>query len=267
MIDDLIEISHFAARHPLWVQGGGGNCSVKNNTQMLIKASGFVLEDVCHENGFVEIDLATGKPSQETSLRPSMEAPLHLLLGRYVIHTHPAIVGPLLCSEEGPSHFRKIFPENHFVWIDYTTPGKKLFSAVEEKLKSENIDTQKPIALFLQNHGLFTAAPNKVQAMTLHHEVFERCEDFFKINSTDNPLLKDQQYLSPDHAVYSAIDENTLSEKQIKALVELEQYSSFVLSKIFAKNWTPRFLSSAHIAELLGMEEEKYRQKLWDKKI
>jgi rhamnose utilization protein RhaD (predicted bifunctional aldolase and dehydrogenase) len=266
MIDDLIEISHFAARHPLWVQGGGGNCSVKNNTQMVIKASGFVLEDVCHENGFVELNLATGEPSHETSLRASMESPLHLLLGRYVIHTHPAIVGALLCAEEGSSYFKKIFPENHFVWIDYTTPGKKLFSAVAEKLKAEKIDTQKPIALLLQNHGLFTAAPTKIQAMELHHEVMERCEKNFKTTSVEKSLLKRGQYLSPDHAVYGALDENTLSEKQIKALIELEQYSSFVLAKIFGNHWTPRFLSDTHIAELLGMEEEKYRQQLWGKK-
>lgn len=266
MIDDLIEISHFAARHPLWVQGGGGNCSVKNNTHMVIKASGFVLEDVCHENGFVEIDLKTGQPAGETSLRASMESPLHLLLSQYVLHTHPAIVGALLCSEEGPSYFSKLFPENHFIWIDYTTPGKKLFSVVAEKLKNKDIDTQKPIALLLQNHGLFTAAPTKNQAMTLHCEVMDRCENFFKANSQDKPLLKKGQYLSPDHAVFGALNEDCLSEKQLKALVELEQYSDFVLSKILAKNWTPRFLSDRHIAELLGMEEEKYRQQLWDKK-
>lgn len=261
-IQDLIDISHYAARHPDWVQGGGGNCSVKSGARMIIKASGFFLEEVTADHGFVFMDLKSEKP--EGSLRPSMEYPLHLLLNRFVIHTHPAPLGALVCSAEGREAFRQHFPEKHFFWIPYATPGRKLFEKVRETLAGAAAGSG-PRVLFLENHGLFAAAETKDETRRLHEEAIRRCEQLLPAGESDSLGLA-HQYLTPDHAVYDHMDRTKLSEKQRLCQQELDAFSRDVLGRIRAKGWTPRFLELGAVAELLGMEEERYRRELWKPK-
>ena len=175
-IQDLIDISHYAARHPSWVQGGGGNCSVKARGRMFIKASGFFLEELAEDNGYSILDLATKQPAENNRLKPSMEFPLHTLLGNYVIHTHPSAAGALVCAGEGKAEFRKIFPEPHFIWVDYANPGLNLFLKVRETLAGLPQPVPEDKVLFLQNHGLFAAAAAKKRCMELHDEAIARCE-------------------------------------------------------------------------------------------
>lgn len=128
-LEELIRISHTVGADPDLVQGGGGNTSVKtrDGRSLLIKASGFQLGEMDGGRGWVELDLERLRailarkelpklPEKEREVevlrllqgtvlrprgaRPSVEASLHALLDRVVIHTHPIGIGALLASKD-----------------------------------------------------------------------------------------------------------------------------------------------------------------------
>ncbi len=109
---DLIRISNAAGKDPAFVQGGGGNTSVKTDDGkfMYIKASGTALKDMNSKKGWRRMDLGSvlsvmrdgliaklGVHTRETEVvdrlllacddnitdgsRPSVEAHLHAFLG------------------------------------------------------------------------------------------------------------------------------------------------------------------------------------------
>ena len=262
MLSDLIEVSKFAARHPDWVQGGGGNCSVKLNGQMWIKASGYFLEEVSRDGGYAVLEMASGKVIDPRGPKPSLEAPLHSLLGTYVIHTHPIPVVALVSSFEGAENFRKIFPENHFHWVEYAAPGRALYETVRRMLDGKN---QSSLGLFLQNHGLFVSAQKKEEAFALHLEIISRLEKFFGAESALDAIMA-QHFLTPDHAVYGcAEDGKGMTQKQMKAREETLFLVGSALAHIRKKGWRARWLDPEEVAKITEMEEEKYRKSLWGK--
>ncbi|HTL48107.1 MAG TPA: class II aldolase/adducin family protein [Verrucomicrobiae bacterium] len=265
-IRDLIDISHYAARHPSWVQGSGGNCSVKAENLMAIKASGYFLEEVGEDKGFVVLDLVSKRAAGgDPNARPSMEFPLHTLLNRFVIHTHPVPVGALVCSQEGKKEFRKIFPESHFIWVDYATPGLQLFLKVRETLAALTPPPQDKV-LFLENHGLFAAAETKERCMQLHSQAIERCEKALPAAKAAAEKTTAAGYLTPDHVVFFNLDRKTLSPKQRQALSELEAFAAEVAARVKTRGWSLKALAEQDAQFLLQMEEEKYRQDLWKDK-
>ena len=119
-------MSHAVGANTRFVQAGGGNTSVKSadGTLMFIKASGTPLADMDARRGWALVDTAKvmqifdqrrllSAPSSEreaevlrmldesviapADARPSVEAPLHALLGKVVIHSHPPAVNALTC--------------------------------------------------------------------------------------------------------------------------------------------------------------------------
>lgn len=261
-LSDLIEISHYAAQHPRLVQGGGGNCSVKAKDRRWVKASGYFLEDISASGGYAILDAVSGMPVDESKGKASMEAPLHTLLGDYVIHTHPIAVAAFVSSEEAKADFRSIFPESCYVWIDYAPPGKLLFEKVKETISAEAIRGN--LILFLQNHGLFVSSPSKEQCMRLHEETVKRLEIFFG-PCQDLPVIPSGKFLTPDHAVYEHLAAPDLSVKQRISVEETLLFARHALSLIKAKGWNPHWLPEDQIAFVLGMDQEKYRQQIWKK--
>ena len=64
-LKNFVEISRYAGERFDLVQAAGGNTSVKlKNSEMLIKASGFLLSDVAENNGYSKVD--TKKNSKYT---------------------------------------------------------------------------------------------------------------------------------------------------------------------------------------------------------
>ena len=113
----FIKLSHIGGSRADYVQGGGGNTSVKlKDGSMAIKASGFCLKDIQMQNGYAVLDgnalrkfyrennpedfedcEASGSQCTKENvldvagipkLRPSVEAGFHSLLKTYVLHTH-----------------------------------------------------------------------------------------------------------------------------------------------------------------------------------
>jgi len=183
---------------PEYVLAGGGNTSCKIEGELYIKASGTSLADIT-EDQFVIMDrvllqslwtkqypsndnlrektilkdVMDARRSDQYPKRPSVEVLLHdLFPQRFVVHTHPAIVNAITCSNEGQKAIEKLFGD-HVIWIDEIKPGFLLASAVKEKVNKYTLGMLKPPQLlFMQNHGLLAAADSVEEISSLHDYVF-----------------------------------------------------------------------------------------------
>ena len=146
-LSDLIKVSNAAGKDPAFVQGGGGNTSLKteDGKHMFIKASGTALKFMSPNKGWRRIELAPifdmmkdkelpklpaniREPEVVNRLlaacddtvtdgsRPSVEAHLHAFLGKCVIHLHPNAIGAYVNAKNG----KALLPQN-------TSPGQCLF--------------------------------------------------------------------------------------------------------------------------------------------
>ena len=206
----LLEISHTIGSKSEYVQGGGGNTSVKSadGRTMAIKASGTTLAQMSATAGWAELDLAkilsifdraelASLPAREreaqvlehqaaavvgkTQGRPSVESPLHALLGRVVIHTHPVGVNALTCGPGEKALSELTRPgELPPLWIPYTDPGWRLATVIKSAISAyQEKHGQPPAVIFLENHGIFTTAAGAQECLALHLEWIERCTKYF----------------------------------------------------------------------------------------
>jgi len=135
-----------------FVQGPGGNISVKNGNEIIVKTSGTCLGDtqtyeICDltilrkclsdKNDSVNDAVLHGSGT------PSMEAYFHTLPKRLCVHLHPISLS-LLLQNEDPS-----IPG--VLWIPYRQPGIELAEEILKKYSSESI-------LLFQNHGVLILA-------------------------------------------------------------------------------------------------------------
>jgi len=131
---NLIKISRKIGNFPDYVQGGGGNTSVKiTNSLMAIKASGYFLKNISLKTGisFVnfkkiksfinkkkntsEEDLTSAINNQQLNiknfryLKPSIETGFHAIYPKkFIIHSHIVYANILLCSTQGQKILNKI---------------------------------------------------------------------------------------------------------------------------------------------------------------
>jgi len=187
-IDELHNLAEISARiggNPLLVQGPGGNTSVKSDSELWVKASGFWLAEALDRQIFVPLDmgvLAQSSSDGETppeavlsdrnpgSLRPSIETALHALMPhRAVVHAHA--VNAMAASMRGDG---RRFAEERLAplawdWIEYRRPGAPLAQEVARVLQERTADI-----LLLQNHGVVIGADTMADAERLLAEVEER---------------------------------------------------------------------------------------------
>jgi len=217
-LKDLEIISHAVGNCPDYVQGGGGNSSVKLNDELMaVKASGFKLNQITSKEGFVvvnykkikeyheNVDLNSGIDYEKDSvqfakdnvvelegiekLRPSVEAGFHSVLKKYVIHTHPVYANILCCSEEGRELVSKIFPEDEWniLWIPYVNPGFFLTLKIMEGIKAFQERSSKesfPEVIFMQNHGLIVTSDDRDKCIELHSKVNNRIKEYLGIKES-----------------------------------------------------------------------------------
>lgn len=214
-LTDLIEISRAVGADPALVQGGGGNTSVKSPDarSMYIKASGGALADMSEQAGWrrlrtariisllddesladlpiaeresrvVEALLASTDDGFEDDSRPSVESPLHALLGRCVIHLHPIAVGAYVCAKDGRAALERLFPNenNPPAWVPYADPGYMLAQAVSRCIeRHRRAFGRAPEMMFLQNHGLLVSAETPRQALSLVRKTVSTCEKHLRL--------------------------------------------------------------------------------------
>lgn len=219
LLQEYVRLSQTAGARADYVQGGGGNTSVKlSGGRMAVKASGYRLNQVRMDaaycvvdakgirDWYASVDMAEDRDFEKESvavakgaviegvgpqgLRPSVEAGFHAVLGTFVLHTHAVQANLLCCSAEGEALVRKLFTDAGFpaLWIPYINPGfcltLRIRDAREWMIRETGTD---PHILFMENHGLIVWGEDADAALSLHEEVNNRILDFFGL-TRDYPV-------------------------------------------------------------------------------
>lgn len=209
ILADLVRISNAAGKDPAFVQGGGGNTSIKTDDGkfMYIKASGTALKDMNSKKGWRRMDLKSvlsviqdesiaklAVHARESEVvkqlllacddnitddsRPSVEAHLHAFLGKCVIHLHSSAVGAYVNAKNGRAKLEGLFKAlpKPFLWVPYADPGymlAKKIAGLTAKYKEKY--GAKPQVLFLEKHGLFISTFSPGRSLKLTKQVIAKC--------------------------------------------------------------------------------------------
>lgn len=160
---DFRALSAMLGQNPLFVQGAGGNTSIKQDGVMWIKASGAWLKDASTRNIFVAIDHANAlmlldhaaepvwrRLDADTALQPSIETSLHAVLPqRVVAHIHAVSVLALSVRRDAAEQFNDIFSNLRYAFVPYVQPGLPLTRALRRAMQASVSDI-----FVLGNHGL-----------------------------------------------------------------------------------------------------------------
>ena len=222
-ISSFVEMSHIAGARADYVQGGGGNTSVKMDDLMAIKASGFRFNQIEKDDGYAvlnyknvlgfyndtdpstldDVDKAGSAKAAENvifiegfkQLRPSVEVGFHSLLGKYVLHTHSIYANFFTCSDCGPVLVEHALEGLGKAWcmVPYTNPGAVLTFDINRILADKEAETGKrPSIIFLMNHGVVVTGDTAEETIRLHDEVNERLAAAFGVKISDfaEPKIK-----------------------------------------------------------------------------
>lgn len=202
-----------------YVQGGGGNTSVKlEGGKMAIKASGFCLKDIEVDKAYAVLDYASlrqfyygsepadfedvekagsTKAREVTQtieglaqLRPSVEAGFHSLLDTYVAHSHSVYANLAACSNECRQIVEKALEGADYSWgmVPYTDPGARLTFSIRDELSRVEKETgKKPAAIFMVNHGLIAHHDDPDECLRIHEDVNNRIAAAFGLSGTSFP--------------------------------------------------------------------------------
>ncbi len=184
-LEQLAAMSQAAGSRSDYVQGGGGNTSVKlADGLMAIKASGYCLSDIRPDKAYAVLDYEAlrrfyygNEPAQLAdveklgsacakentkliegmdALRPSVEAGFHSILKTFVCHTHSVYANLAACSTACCEIAEKAFNGADYTWgwVPYTDPGANLTFAIRDELRRVGEKTGKvPSVILMQNHG------------------------------------------------------------------------------------------------------------------
>jgi ribulose-5-phosphate 4-epimerase/fuculose-1-phosphate aldolase len=215
---------------PEWVQGPGGNVSVKVGDVLAVKASGKRLRDLGQPGSHAEVPLALARAAlagdaeadRETfarTPRPSLETYFHALGGRVVAHTH-SIGAMLVACSRAPR------PEG-LLSVPYERPGRMLGVRVAEALAGARTG-----AVLMESHGLVVYADSVEEAVSRSRELdrtfresidvplssfAERVSAPYEVVPVDangavmttlpprTPSTGPARYLTPDAVVYASV--------------------------------------------------------------
>ncbi len=184
---DLAELARISAElgsDPMYIQGPGGNTSIKDGDVMWIKASGTNLADALRRDIFVPCDLPAMRDSvargelradqpqefalQNGGLRPSIETSLHAVFPqRVVVHVHS--VHTLVFAVQSDPVAAIGSRLDGFDWgiVPYAKPGAQLAAQVMDVVR------QGANVIVLSNHGLIVAADTVAEADLLVRQVHD----------------------------------------------------------------------------------------------
>ena len=220
-MEDFLKLSHIGGSRADYVQGGGGNTSVKlKNGEMAIKASGYCLKDIEMDNGYALLDGnalrkfyrennpenfedcegAGAKCTKENiltveglpALRPSVEAGFHSILKTYVLHTHSVYANLAACTVGGREIAEKAFQcaPYSWGWVDYQDPGARLAFAIRDEMDRVEKETGKvPSVIIMQNHGIIVHDDDAVNCLAIHADANVRLAAFFGLAENSFPSV------------------------------------------------------------------------------
>jgi ribulose-5-phosphate 4-epimerase/fuculose-1-phosphate aldolase len=202
-LSKLIQLSRSLGSDIRLVWKGGGNISVKTGDgDMLIKASGTELAQMNRKRGWRKVRLSKVRRLLDRLLSrrirpaeikkglldaccdtfinapmPSIETFFHALLGRYVIHLHPMVVLPYLCSKNGPRRLKEILsPEFNFHWIAFQGLGVVTAGQIQQQVSKKKLDLSETHIFFLSNHGMIISCDCPRQAKNIVRQIVNRCD-------------------------------------------------------------------------------------------
>ena len=221
LLADFARMSQIAGSRADYVQGGGGNTSVKlADGLMAIKASGFCLGDITPNKAYAVLDGAavrefylTSEPEQfenvETTgsnkakesvkvidgleqLRPSVEAGFHSILKTFVTHTHSVYANLAACAVNCKEICAAAFEGADYSWgmVPYVDPGANLTFAIRNELKRVEAETGKvPSIIIMQNHGIIAHDDDADKCLALHADANERLAKAYGITGDSFPAV------------------------------------------------------------------------------
>ncbi|MBR4867826.1 MAG: class II aldolase/adducin family protein [Clostridia bacterium] len=225
LLQEFSRISKTAGARADYVQGGGGNTSVKlADGLMAIKASGFCLSDIEPDKAYAVLDgqsirdfYLTNQPNRfeniETAgstkakectltieglaqLRPSVEAGFHSILKTFVVHTHSVYANLAACSVECKDICQIAFADADYTWgmVPYVDPGANLTFAIRDEMQRVEAETGKaPSVIIMQNHGIIAHDDDPDRALALHADANERLAKQFGITADCFPKVAIQE--------------------------------------------------------------------------
>jgi rhamnose utilization protein RhaD (predicted bifunctional aldolase and dehydrogenase) len=155
LLDEYIDICKMFGALTEWIQGPGGNFSIKNKNNIIIKRSGTLVSAVTQDNNWMLCDIGKikecilmGNEDAISSVikgngKPSIEVFLHCISSKFVLHFHPTPLLGLLCSNLINSYSK--LDRYCCKIIEYYKPGLELAKQID--------DTSYDI-YFLKNHGV-----------------------------------------------------------------------------------------------------------------
>lgn len=212
--DQLTAFSDFSGKlgaRADYVQGGGGNTSVKMAGEwMAIKASGFCLSDIRPDHGYAVLNYpalrgfyrshlaqdfedveASGSAVAKAairqvdgldSLRPSVEAGFHSLLDGFVAHTHSVYANLAACCAEGEEMLAKAMDGAPYGYalVPYVDPGARLTFAIHDAIQAAQEATgTRPGLLLLQSHGVIAHHDDPQECLRIHEDANQRFASAF----------------------------------------------------------------------------------------
>lgn len=167
---EFLKKSAEIGKNILYVQGSGGNTSIKVQNNLFIKASGFELKDAYNKNIFVNVDykkviegINSNKKDPLTNawensgeLRPSIETSLHAIIPyKYVMHLHCINSLSWLVQKDFKIKILQKINDKDVAIVPYFTPGRDLTMAIQKQL-SNKVNK----ILLLTNHGIVVSDDN-----------------------------------------------------------------------------------------------------------
>ena len=225
-IKKTIELHNHFGKNDNYVQGAGGNISIKEDDIIHIKKSGKHFRDIKDKNDVISCNISKedirsvleiyNKQNLENQYnalieekisgkdRPSIELSFHVFGDKYTLHLHPTIINIFTCTEEGQEIIRKLCDDNdNMSYVDYCKPGIILTDKIMQERSMLNEIT------FLFNHGIIITGPSE-ESIKERYEFIEsrlKKEIIYKEYKQENELLSkslNQGYL---------INNNFLREK------------------------------------------------------
>tara|TARA_B100001175_G_C19512356_1_gene644723 strand:- start:2178 stop:3227 length:1050 start_codon:yes stop_codon:yes gene_type:complete len=188
-IQKTIELHNLFGKNDNYVQGAGGNISIKENDIIHIKKSGKHFREIKDKNdiiscniskddiqGVLNINNKQNLENQYNALiedkisgkdRPSIELSFHVFGDKYTLHLHPTIVNILNCTKQGQEIIKQLCEDNeNMSYVNYCKPGIILTDKIIEKRTMLNDIT------FLFNHGIIITGPSE-ESILERYELLE----------------------------------------------------------------------------------------------
>ena len=212
LLKDLVEISKYFGQRFDLTQAAGGNSSIKIGKKMYIKSSGYSLSEVTYKNGYtilnnnklidylykVEnkkinsyLERQSAKILKDSVIKggnPSIETFAHSLMKKYAIHIHPIATNMVSVNKQSEKIFNKIFKKRskdvNLLYVKYKNPGISLANEIMKNLviNKEILDTNKPIIVFLENHGLICSSDYKSELIETVEKFVRKFENYLKLD-------------------------------------------------------------------------------------